>query len=190
MYHLVTVIKFFKFFISFKCQTQCDVLISRYHLCNAVTSGIRNLHSPAHISDNTSCLQCTECDYLTHPLAAVFIYHIFNDLASSLIGKVHIYIGHGYSLGIQKPLKDKIVLDRVNIRNTQTIRYHTSCRRASSRSYRYSHTSCIIYIVPNYQKVIYITHFLYDTEFIIHSLFYLFTVFIIFRVVSFKTAPT
>ena len=100
MNHFITVIQFFKFLISLKCKPQSNILIHWYHLCNTVTSCIWNLHSSSDIPDNTSCLQCTECYYLAYSFTAVFVYHIFNNFATSFIRKVHVYIGHGNSLGI------------------------------------------------------------------------------------------
>ena len=51
----------------------------------------------------------------------IFICHPTKYLTTTVIIKVHINIGQGNTVWIQETFKQQIILDRVYLRNTQTI---------------------------------------------------------------------
>ena len=47
----------------------------------------------------------SKSDDLRDFVLAVFVGHIFHHFVAPFVGKVHVYVGHGHTLGIQKTLE-------------------------------------------------------------------------------------
>ena len=52
---------------------------------------------------------------------AVFFADILNDVGASVVGEINVNVRWIDALGIQKPLEQQAVADRVNVRNFQQI---------------------------------------------------------------------
>src|SRR5699024_9264765 len=102
--------------------------------------------------------QGSESDDLHYPVLAVLAHHIIDDLLPSLIAEVHVDIGHGHTLRVQKPLEQELITDRVNGRDLQAVGDNASRRRPSSR------TDCdpvilrILDEIPYNKEIIHIPH--------------------------------
>ena len=140
--------------------------LTGYHLGYRIASRIGQIQRPAHIADDALCLQRTECDDLRHAVLAVLFHHIVYDLLALLIAKVHVDIGHGDSLGIEKALEKQLISDRIYIGDAHAVRYYASCRRATARSHGDIMSLGIVDIVPDYEEVVHIAHLPDDLQLI------------------------
>ena len=88
-------------------------------LADAVHLGIGNFQDPAHVAQHGACLELAEGDDLGHPVAAVFLLDVAEDLVSPVLAKVHVEIGHGDALGIQEPLEQEPEAQRIQVGDGQ-----------------------------------------------------------------------
>ena len=102
----------------------------------------------------------------------IFIRYPTKYLSTPVIIKVHIDIGQGDTVRIQETLKQQIVLDRVDFRNSQTIGHRRTGSRTTSRTDRHTQfLTCRINKVLYNQEVSWETHRFHDIQFEVHSLF-------------------
>ena len=167
----IFLIQFLEFRIHLQCLIKRNIQLCRHHLCNAVYKCIRKVHDTSYVTDDSTCCHRTESYDLYYPGCAVFSSYIINDFLASLKAEVHVDIGHGYTFRIQETLEQKLIFDRVDTCNSQTVRYDTSGRRTSPRSDLDSLCSCIINEIPHDQEVIYISHGFDDRQFIFQTFF-------------------
>lgn len=78
-----------------------------------------------------------ESNDLRHPFAAVLFDHIVQYVGTAVLIEIDIDIGQGDTVGIQETLEQQVVLDRVDIGNTQRIGHHRTGSRTTARSHRY-----------------------------------------------------
>ena len=75
---------------------------------------------------------------MRHLFLAIFIRHPAKNLTTTVIIKVHINIRQRDTVRIQETFKQQIVLDRVDFRNSQTVRHSRTGSRSTSRTYGYT----------------------------------------------------
>ena len=97
---------------------QRDTVFVWNSLCNGIHIGIAHAQRPPAIPHNRARRKRSEGDDLRHMLRAVFLRNIGDDLAAALIAKIHIKIGHGHALRIEKALKHQFIPNGIHIRDT------------------------------------------------------------------------
>ena len=142
----------------------------RHHLGDGIHKAVRQVHDAPHVPDHSLGLQSTEGDDLHNLIFPVLLRHILDDFASAFESEVHVYIGHGYSLGIEKPLKEQVIFNGINVRDVQTIRGNASCRASSSGTDHNVVFPGEIDVVPDDQEVIHIAHLADGVKLILQSL--------------------
>ena len=140
------------------------------HLCNRVTARIGQIQNAPHIAHDSLRCQSTEGDDLHHAIRAVLSSDVVYDLLSPLICEIHVNIRHRDALRIQKALKDQLIADGLDIRNSETIGNHGTRRGASARSHGDAMGFRIIDIIPDDQEVIHISHAVNNLKLLLHSL--------------------
>ena len=100
---------------------ECHAQLRGDHPRQLVASGIGQVHHAAYITYHALCLQGAEGDYLYALGASVFLHHIVYDLLSSFIGKVHVYIRHGYTLRVEEALEEQLISDRIYVCDMQAV---------------------------------------------------------------------
>src|SRR5690606_5252006 len=88
-----------------------------------------------------------------HLIAAIFIDYVIHYLASALVIKIDVDIGHTHTVRIKETLKKQIVLYWANIGNSQAIRHRTSRRGATPRTNGNVHFSSFGNKILNDQKI-------------------------------------
>ena len=88
------------------------------------------------VSDGASCRHGAEGHDLRDMIVSVFAPDIVDHLAAPRVAEVHIDIGHGHALGVQKALEEQPIFHRVNFRDVQRIGHHRACRAAAPGSDR------------------------------------------------------
>ena len=131
LYLFVRLIELSKLGIDLQSLVDGDVQFigdSWYHFCKGIHIGVGQIHHTPHVANHTLCGQRSESDYLHHLFRPIFPAHIVNHLLPSLEAEVNVNIRHGDTFGIQETLKEQIVLNGVDIRNTQGIGDNTPRR--------------------------------------------------------------
>ena len=105
-------------------------------------------------------------------IRAVFAHYIINDLLTSFIAKIDVKVWHAHPLGIEEPFKQKLIANRIDTRNTNTIGSDTSGTGTSSRTYRNAMFFGIVDKIKDDEKVIHITHLLNNLKLIIEAFRY------------------
>ena len=91
-----------------------DIQLHRDSLRYIVHKRIRIIQHPPDVADYHACRHRSERHDLHDMVLPVFAVHIIDNLLPPLIAEIYINIGHRDTLGIQKTLKQKIVLNRID----------------------------------------------------------------------------
>ena len=172
MYLFVLLVETLKLRVHFQRAVNGNalVLLKGDHLRETVHIGVGQIHHPAHIPDHAFRRHRTESDDLHHSIAAIFSTNIVNHFLPSLKAEVHVDIRHGNALRIQKPLKEQIVLDGINIGDFQTVGHNASRRRTPARPHRDPVLPAEIDIIPHDQKIVNETHIFDRVKLIVQTL--------------------
>ena len=109
-------------------------LVDRYiqflgdHFGNAVYKCIRQVHNPSHIPDDAPGGKRSERNDLDDTVFPVLPYDIIDHFLPALKAEIHVDIRHGHTFRIEEPLKQKLITDRIDGGNAQTVRNNASCR--------------------------------------------------------------
>ena len=96
--------------------------------------------------------------------------HILDHLAPALHAEIHIDIRRADALGVQEPLKNEPVAERVDIRDSQHIRDEGACRRASAGTNGNAAFLRVADEIPHDEKIADESCFFYHREFVIEAL--------------------
>ena len=110
-----------KGFFLFKGFFKGDAHLKRDELRHLISEPIRLVLNPRYISNHRLCGHGTEGDDLRDRFSTIGICHIFDHLIAAIHTEINVKVGHRYTLGIQKSLKQQIVGQGVDICNLQNI---------------------------------------------------------------------
>ncbi len=105
-------------------------------LGDAVDLGVGDPHHAADVADHRLGRQGPEGDDLRHPVAAVLLAHVVDDLAPPAHAEVDVDVGHADAVGVQEALEQQVVLQRVDVGDAQRVGDHRARRRAAPRPHR------------------------------------------------------
>ena len=107
---------------------------------------------------------------MRHLVVAIFVFHPFQHLASSVIVEVGIDIGERYTVGVEETLKQQVVFHRVYLGDAQTVCHDGSCCRSTSRSHHHSQlVACRVDEILHDEEVSRKSHRLHDMQLELHS---------------------
>ena len=86
-------------------------------LADAITKGVAQVQHTAHVADRRTRRHGAKGHDLAHRLLAVFKLDIVNHAVAVRLAKINVEVGHGDPLGVQKPLKQQVVLQRIQVGN-------------------------------------------------------------------------
>ena len=101
---------------------QRNVELGWHHFGDTIDVGIRDVHGAAHVFDRGLGSHGAKGDDLGNVVASVFLGDVVDDFAAPVHAEVDVDIGHRHALGIQKALKQQLVLQRVDIGNAERVR--------------------------------------------------------------------
>ena len=101
------------------------------------------------------------------PVAAA---HIVDDLVAAVVAEIDVKVGHTDPLGVQKPLEQQIVFDRVDVGDAERVGGETARARTAPRSDRDILTFRVADKIVDDQIVFGITHFDYDRQLVFEPL--------------------
>ena len=126
----------------------------RYQLGHHVHLGVGHIQGAAHIPDGSASRHGAEGNDLGHMVVAVLPANVVHHLTPSGVAEVHIDIGHGYPLRVEKTLEVQVVLHGVDVRDLQTVGHHGACGGAAPRPYRNVHALGVAHEVGHDEEVI------------------------------------
>ena len=145
-------------------------------LCDSVCFRVSYIEDAAYIPHRRLCFHGSEGDNLGNLVFPVFFNHIVNDFLTPLIAEVNINIRHADPLRIQKPLKNQIIADRINIRDFQHIGHNAPGSRSSPRTHHNFILLRVIDKIPYNQKIFHIPHLFNGGKLVVQPLLQAFPV--------------
>ena len=141
------------------------------HFANTVHLTIGQSQNTPHIAQRRAGLQRSKGDNLGHTIIPIPLLHVPQDLVPTILAKINIKIGHGHPLGIQKPLKQQIPAQGVQICNVQTPRHQRSRPRSPTWAHGYALLFGPCYKIRDNQKISRKSHADDDIQLISQPLF-------------------
>ena len=132
-----------------------------------VRVGVGHPQYPAHVADNGLGRHGAEGYDLGHVAFAVLLPHVVNDLLPPLVAEVHVEIRHGHPFGVQKPLEQQGVFQRVDIRDAHAVGRQARCAAASSGTHHDVVGFGEVDEVPDDEIVVHEPHVLHHGELIV-----------------------
>ena len=133
--------------------------------------GVAHVQGATDISNGGTCRHGAERDNLTDGFASVLVLHVINHTITIGLTKVNIEIGHGNPLRVEKPLKQQVVAQRVQVGNVQGVGHQRTGPRASAWPHRTAIVFGPIDEVADDQKVAGKAHFQNRFDFEIQPVF-------------------
>ena len=94
-------------------------------------AGLAEQH-PGRVLDRGLRLDRGVGDDLRDPVLAVLLGGVADHLAAPALVEVHVDVGHRDALGVEEPLEDQLVLDRVEVGDAQRVRDQRAGRRPAA----------------------------------------------------------
>ena len=118
---LFLLVFFPEFRIHFQSFVERDVEFPRNHLRDRIGLGVREIQNTGNVTDDAARGHGTERNDLDDTISSVLSDDIINDFLASLEAEVHVDIGHGHTLRVEKALENQAVLERIEVRNTECV---------------------------------------------------------------------
>ena len=110
-------------------------------------------------------------DDVRNLVVSVFVFNPLEHFASSVIIEVGIDIGEGNTVRVKESFEKQVVLDWVNLGNSQAIGYNRSGCRTTSRAYHNAKfVTCRVDEILHDKEVTREAHGLHDVQFELHTL--------------------
>ncbi len=106
----------------------------REQLGDPVADRVRVAQHPAGVLDRRLGLDGAEGEDLADPVVAVLLGDVPDHVAPAAFVEVQVDVRHGDALGVQEPLEDQRVLDRVQVGDAQHVGHHRAGGRAAARA--------------------------------------------------------
>ena len=149
---------------------QRNVQFHRHQLGDLVGLLIGVAQHPAHITDDAAGSHGAKGDNLRHVVMAVLARHIVNHLTPALIAQVDVQIGHGHALGVQKPLKQQVVFQGIQLGDIQTVGDNRASAAAAARAHHDVLLPRKADKIPHNQEIIHKAHAENDIQLIFQAL--------------------
>ena len=154
-----------KFFDFFECAVNRFAGTHRNQFRHTVHFGERIIERAPHIANRRFCQHFAERDDLGDIVVAVLVARVIYHFFARVVGKIQINVRHRNAVGIQKAFKDEIVLERVEMRNAETVRHHRA-RRRTARVCPNALRARVTRQIPHDEKVRVKAHLVNDAEFV------------------------
>ena len=123
------------------------------HLGYAIYFAVGQIERPADILNGCTCCHGVEGDDLRDLVSAVLAGDVVDHFSAPVHAEINVDIGHGYALGIQEPLEEQRILERIDIGDLHGIGDQRSgCGTAAGADGNIDFTS-VLDEVPNDEEV-------------------------------------
>ena len=107
---------------------------------------------------------------MRHVVRAILLRHKLEHLATPRVVEIHVDIGHRDSVGVQEPLEQQVVLNRVDVRDAKRVGNGRARRGAAPWAHPHAHLARVRDVVVYDEEVTGETHRLYDAKLEIDAL--------------------
>ena len=147
-------------------------MFSSFGIIFAIRSPSRTLKpdDARHIAHHASRFHLAEGDDLRDATLAVFLPDVFEHFAAARFAKIHIDIRRRNALGIEEPLEDQSVLQRIDIGNSEDIGDDRTRGRTATRSDRNAALFREMDEVPDDEEITDKTRLLENIDFVVEPL--------------------
>src|SRR6185503_11748107 len=104
----------------------------RDHLGDSVNLRVRHLQRPAHVFNRRLRGEGSERDDLADGVATVEPRDMVDDVASTADAEVDVDVRHRDAAGVEKALEQEVVLERIDVRDLETVGNERTRRRATT----------------------------------------------------------
>ena len=167
--HRIGVVRRFQVGTFLQRVLQTNIQRFRNHLGQLVDTVERHIQCPANVPDRILRLQRSIGANLCNVALTVFLLCIVNHHLPTITTEVDVDIRRLVTTGIQKSLKQQIVLQRTDVPQSQQVRHNRTTRR-TSRTAGNAVPPRKLHKVPDNQKVAGITLRLNHTQFVVKAL--------------------
>ena len=157
-YLLILLVHLMEFRIFLQSLVDGNIQLAGNHSGNGIHEGIRQIHHTPHIPDDSPCRKRTKRNDLRHTVSAVLFNDVIDHFLPPLETEIHVDIGHGNTFRIQETLKNQMIPDRVDIRNSRRICDKASRSAAAAGSHADAVFPGVPDIIPYNQKILHIPH--------------------------------
>ena len=100
---------------------QRHLQIERNHFRQPVAFAVAQAHHAAHVAHHGFRAHRAEGDDLRDGIAAVFFADVFDDVRAAVVGEINVNVRRIDAFGIQEPLEQQAVADRVHVRDFEQV---------------------------------------------------------------------
>src|SRR3989344_7432767 len=93
----------------------------RNHFCYAIAVSIAESHDGTTTAHGSARCHSAEGDDLRDAILSIFLLDVLQHFVASRICKIHVNIRHADALRVQKAFKKQLVVQRINIRNSDKV---------------------------------------------------------------------
>ena len=144
--------------------------LHRDGFCHLVHLLVVHTHHSANVAYPAAGCHRAKGDDLCHPVLAVLLDDIVDDLFPAFIAEVDVKVGHTDPFRVEEALEQQIIFHRVDAGDANTVGSDAACAGASSRSNRYAVAFGVVDKVPDNQVIIDISHLFDDRQLILQTL--------------------
>ena len=141
-----------------------------HQFSNAIGIRIRDAHDAPDVFDDRSRCKRAECDDLRHIFRMIAAADIFDCLSAPLGTEIHVEVRHGNTVGIEEPLEEKIVSERIDVGDADRIGDNASDAGTTPRPHRDPVHARPVYVVPHDQEIVRKSHLDDDAQLIFGAL--------------------
>ena len=142
----------------------------RVHLRQAVADRVRQAQHPGGVPERLLRLDGREGDDLGHPVLAVALGDVADDLAAATLVEVDVDVGHLLAAGVEEALEAEPPADRVDLGDAEGVRHHRPPDGAPARSHPDALGLRPLHEVRHDEEVAGEAHLLDDRELVAHPL--------------------
>ena len=158
-----------------KVRRRLASLLERYlrrvghKTCKLVRIAERIVHHTPDILYGRLRGHLSESDDMRDMVGAILASNVIKHPFATGVIEVDIYIGHRNAVGVEEPLKQQIILEGIDIGDSERIGYGRTCRRATTWADPYSETPCRVNVIVDNQKVAGEAHSAYGIKLVLHA---------------------
>ena len=114
---------------------QSDVGGVVYRLGRSVHQSKRHAVHARHVLYGALCLHRAQRQYLAHLFTSVLSHDVIYHFPAALVTKVHVKVGRGNTLRVQKSFKKQLIFERVHVCYAYGVSYYTAHAAAAPRAH-------------------------------------------------------
>ena len=153
-------------------QKFADGGLAVHEFGDAVGLGVRDAHDAPHVLDDGARGERAEGDDLRDVLGMIALADIGDGLLAAGRTEVDVEVGHGHAVGVQEALKEKVVAQRIDVRDADGIGDDAADARAAPRPDGDIVQARPVDVVPHDEEVIGKAHLDDDGELVLGALSY------------------